>query len=644
MELRHLRYLVAIADAGAFVRAAERLRVAQPALTRQIHDLEDELGAPLFDPAARKATLTPVGEACARIARHVLHDTEQAVTRARLSNSGIIGRCVIATGPLPIASGLVPEFLGWMRARFPGITLVVQERSGDEQWTAIERVEADIGLGGEPTSAFASLSSATQCVHKIDRVAVAPSHPLARLDAVTLGDLAGLPLLTVQVSVSPALERVMAALDAAMKEEGKAPAERRLFDSVESLLAHVRAGQGWTLAPSSMSAVYPGIAMLPLEGFEAVLPTVRIWRRTESRPVVMTVLDQLRTFQEDRDANSKDRVAATEGERDVVPPRLELRHLRSFLAVAQHGSLGRAAEVVGVTQPALSRQMRELEYDVGVALFSRESRGMDVTHAGESFRDDVRGVLAVIDKIPNELRRAERAEEQRCVIAVVPHPAVDAIVARVVADVEGRGRRVRVGTRPLLSVHQAKALDSGEIDIAMGHAFPVPKAAGDADRLITVQLVDDRISVALLAKNHHLASRATLHARDLADIPFLWPGRSLFPAFYDMVFGSLGAAGLRPRVESEYDGLTTIWSMVLQGGGWALGWKSHLTEPPPGLVAVPLADVNLPWGIEMTYRRDEARVPVLATIDALVEQASLLSSKAAEAELPSSHTSKASIS
>src|SRR3954470_16616083 len=101
MELRHLPSLVAIADTGAFVRAADVLHVAQPALTRQMHGLEAELKAPLFEPGARRATLTLAGKACVRLARHVIQDTEQAVARARLSNSGIIGHCVIATGPLP---------------------------------------------------------------------------------------------------------------------------------------------------------------------------------------------------------------------------------------------------------------------------------------------------------------------------------------------------------------------------------------------------------------------------------------------------------------------------------------------------------------------------------------------------------------
>src|SRR5690349_15436094 len=116
MELRHLRYLVAIADAGTFVAAAKQLRVAQPALTRQIHDLERELEVALFEKGARKATLTKAGEACARLARHVLRDTESAMARARLSNEGLAGDCRLVCGIFPLASGFVGRFAARMKA------------------------------------------------------------------------------------------------------------------------------------------------------------------------------------------------------------------------------------------------------------------------------------------------------------------------------------------------------------------------------------------------------------------------------------------------------------------------------------------------------------------------------------------------
>jgi DNA-binding transcriptional LysR family regulator len=642
MELRHLRYLVAIADAGAFVRAAERLRVAQPALTRQMHDLEEELGAPLFESGARRATLTLAGKACVRLARHVIHDTEQAVARARLSNSGIIGRCVIATGPLPLASGLLPQFLARMRVGFPGITLVILELAGQDQWNAVDRAEADIGLGGEPTPNFLTLSAAMQHVDKIDCVAVSAQHPLAGRDEVHLTELAKLPFLMLEVGVSPVLERIIGSLESAMSRNGPVNLERRQFPSIESLAAHIRAGQGWTLAPASLGPLLPGVALVKITGFQAALATMRIWRRAETRPVVLTVLDQLRRFQENRETESTATPASADPE--VVSPRLELRHLRSFLAVAEFGSLGRAAEVIGVTQPALSRQMRELEYDVGVALFSRESRGMDITTAGETFRDDVADVLSVVDKIPQELRRAARGQTQRCVIAVVPHPVVDKIVARSLAELEAPGEGVRVGTRMVMSPAQVEALQNGDVDIGLGHTYPVPKSLPAGEHIITVPLFDDRISAALLPKSHPLATRSQLEVRELADIPFIWTGRDFHPSFYDVVFGELARWGLRPRVDREFDGLTTIWSCVLQGGGWTLGWRSHLDEPPLGLAAIPLANFDLPWGVVMSYRQDESRVPVLATIDALMGHATQLSAKSSEAVLPGIHTSKVRIS
>jgi DNA-binding transcriptional LysR family regulator len=360
---------------------------------------------------------------------------------------------------------------------------------------------------------------------------------------------------------------------------------------------------------------------------------------------VLTVLDQLRRFQENRDADSPAGAPTADAERDVMSPRIELRHMRSFLAVAEHGSLGRAAEVIGVTQPALSRQMRELEYDVGVALFSRESRGMEITPAGETFREDVGDVLSVVDKIPREIGRAGRAQEQRCVIAVVPHPAVDAIVARVVSELEARDERVRVGTRTIMSTQQADALHACEVDIAVGHAYPVANPPLAGPHVITIPLSDDRISAVLLPKSHPLAAKSLLRADDLTDMPFVWTSREFHPAFYDALFSELAAAGIRPRIAREFEGLATIWSMVLTGAGWTLGWKSHLDEPPPGLQAVPLADFDLPWGVVMAYRQDEAQVPVLETVDAIIAHARQFSiAKAPESALVAGHTPKVRIS
>src|SRR5690349_20279468 len=127
MELRHLRYLVAVAEAGTYVAAAKQLRVAQPALTRQLHDFEEELVVALFEKGARKATLTKAGEACVRLAQHVIRDTERALNRARLSDEGLAGDVRVICGVFPLASGFVGRMVARMKARYPGITLVIDE-------------------------------------------------------------------------------------------------------------------------------------------------------------------------------------------------------------------------------------------------------------------------------------------------------------------------------------------------------------------------------------------------------------------------------------------------------------------------------------------------------------------------------------
>ena len=107
MELRHLRYFVAVAEEATYVAAARRLAVAQPALTRQIHALERELDVDLLERRPKGVALTPAGEVALVSARHVLHQVDAAVERARGSSEGISGRCVICAGDRSLASGLI---------------------------------------------------------------------------------------------------------------------------------------------------------------------------------------------------------------------------------------------------------------------------------------------------------------------------------------------------------------------------------------------------------------------------------------------------------------------------------------------------------------------------------------------------------
>jgi DNA-binding transcriptional LysR family regulator len=621
MELRHLRYLVAVADAGTFVRAAEHLRVAQPALSRQINDLEKELKVELFEEGARKATLTDAGHAAVRLARHVIDDTERAIGRARMSNQGTLGECGISAGPLPLMTGLVGQLVARMRARHPEVRIRVVEGAYPRLWDLVAAGETDIALGTSPPASYKTLATEVQLTHVVDTAVVAPEHPLATRDSVTLADLQGTPYLGLE-TMSPEVEAARDMLLRELKRQKLETGNVRFFSSLESAVAHVRAGQGWTLLPRAFAATMSPLVMVRVEDFQAPFRTMRAWRRADTRPITRTVLTELRALQQQGLSELEmqqlpDRNAVRQ---EFIPARLDLRHLRSFLLVAEHGSLGRAAEALDLSQPALSRQMRELEYDVGVELLVRVTRGVELTPAGEALQSDARGLLTIVDRLPAEVLRAKRgSQERRCVIGVVPHPHVDTIVAVTVAEMEGRNPRVRVGTRGVDSPAQAAALTTGDIDLAIGFRYPARVPTGN--EFARVPLFDDEVSHAILATNSPLAGRTELSLADLALVPFMWGPRRFFPGLYDAVMHQFELAGVRPRIEGEYAGLQTIWSLAAQGLGWTLGWQGMTHQPPPGTAMVRITDYRLPWGADLIYRKDESRAPILSTIDAMLEAA-----------------------
>jgi DNA-binding transcriptional LysR family regulator len=127
----------------------------------------------------------------------------------------------------------------------------------------------------------------------------------------------------------------------------------------------------------------------------------------------------------------------------------------------------------------------------------------------------------------------------------------------------------------------------------------------------------DVASCALVACDSPLASRASIAFHELVDIPFLFPDRTFQPALYDQLFSIFEGRAFKPRVDQTYDGLKTIWTMVAEGRGWALGFRSQCESPPPGTKSVPVDGFSLPWGIDVLSRVDESRTLTLLMIDML---------------------------
>src|SRR5438477_2743109 len=189
MDLRHLRYLIAAAEERSFVAAAARLQLAQPALSRQIRDLEEEIGTDLFIREATGTRLTASGEQCVRAARSILEDVRAAIQRARLAEHGLVGKCVLGAGRYPLWNGLLARIIQQAHEDYPGIDVVVREFSAENQWEALANAEVDIGFGTAPPSESMQFAVETHSLDVLDSIVVSRSHHLASRAVVSLKDL-----------------------------------------------------------------------------------------------------------------------------------------------------------------------------------------------------------------------------------------------------------------------------------------------------------------------------------------------------------------------------------------------------------------------------------------------------------------------
>ena len=262
MELRQLRYFVAVAEELHFRRAAERLHISQPPLSQQIRALEDELGFALLERTRRRVQLTPAGEAFLRDARAILSELEGAVTTARRIDAGQTGRLrvgFVGSALLSIVPGTVERF----RSSRPGIAIELRERSTFDQLRAVSAGVIDVGLVRPPIEGEADLRAET--VLRERTVAALPAaHPLAALARVPLRRLGAEPLVLFPRAQAPGFHDL---LIGALADRGAGPRVIQYAPEMLTIIGLVAAGTGVSLVPGSVSRLaLDGVAYRPVSG------------------------------------------------------------------------------------------------------------------------------------------------------------------------------------------------------------------------------------------------------------------------------------------------------------------------------------------------------------------------------------------
>src|SRR5437867_1808089 len=194
MELRHLRYVLAVGEALNFTRAAAQLRVAQPALSRQVQDLEEQIGVDLLKRSPRGVTLTAEGKLFLEEVRELLKRADESVEKVRALARGEYGELRVGYAPTPTVELLPPALAAFQKA-VPRVKLLLHDLSSDELITGLRDTSLELAIMVEPIGEqtagieFEVLLSYPLCV------AITAAHPFARLKSITLEMLAAEPVI-----------------------------------------------------------------------------------------------------------------------------------------------------------------------------------------------------------------------------------------------------------------------------------------------------------------------------------------------------------------------------------------------------------------------------------------------------------------
>jgi len=280
MDLRHLRTFVTVAEQRSVSKAALRLRIAQPALSRQVIDLEKELGLKLFDRVGRRMVLTKAGEQLLQNSRTVLGNVASLTERAHLLRDGDAGLLKIAASPQIIES-ILPSFLRRYAKTFPNVQVKLTEAVGRDQLTMLEHGDVDISIGllgaVQAEQHFNSLQ-----LPSIEILAACHrSHPLGARGATEITQLAKYPLLLLDSSYA-----FRKSFDAACRLAGVEPYVAVESRAPHTLLALAEAGHGVAIVQTAVPVDRYKLKVVSIKhrGKPIQLPMAAIWNNRRTLP------------------------------------------------------------------------------------------------------------------------------------------------------------------------------------------------------------------------------------------------------------------------------------------------------------------------------------------------------------------------
>src|SRR5882724_3569532 len=280
---------------------------------------------------------------------------------------------------------------------------------------------------------------------------------------------------------------------------------------------------------------------------------------------------------------------------------MELRHLRYFVTVGEEQHYGRAAQRLRVAQPALSRQIQDLEEEIGFKLFDRLPRGVKINAAGKCFMEDARRILQQVSEATTRAKRVASGQSGILRVGFVESVSWHGVVPDSFRQFRARLPDAELQLKPASSLEQTEAVQAGRLDA--GFVFTIAHIGRELAQLPLASL-----NLMLAApKGHPLTKLKKLRLRDLTDAVFVWFPRRESPAYYDRLMHECFRGGLKsPHIVQEAVNEATILSLVSCRMGVAFVSGATRWRCPASVALLPVTDLKLPLPFALIWRKDNA--------------------------------------
>jgi DNA-binding transcriptional LysR family regulator len=275
---------------------------------------------------------------------------------------------------------------------------------------------------------------------------------------------------------------------------------------------------------------------------------------------------------------------------------MELRHLRSFIAVADSAHFGRAAEGLGIGQSVLSRQVQQLERELGVSLLERFPR-VRLTPAGQAFLSEARQAVAQLEEAGRRATRVGLGETTSLVVAHVELVAYDGFLPVACAMLRRLHPSVDVELQLSRSIDACRLILERRVDVGFVYA---PPARAD----LVTEVVSGSRYAAVVPRAHPLAARTSVRARELGGEPLVGFSRGLNPAFYDEFVRRCREAGLDPQFAHRTPHVAAALGLVAAGAGSTIAPLAYRSAAPADVAFVALEDFPLVVHVHCVWRAD----------------------------------------